>query len=98
MRFGRLSFDSFAAVRRRMIRETEEALLAALVSKERVPPIPMMEVGYGKFRPEFAEMYWKHTLGLTDEQWAAYQRRPGDDSQIARLLADRLHFRPPNGQ
>lgn len=54
--------------RRRMIHETELALLYGLRFPERHPHIPAIEVGAGRFDRRFAERFWQETLGLSDDE------------------------------
>ena len=64
MRKHRFRIDSFEALRRRMIAETELALLYGLRFPERIPRIPTIEVGVGSFQPDFAAQYWSEALGI----------------------------------
>lgn len=70
MKWRRVQVDPYKAMRRRMIRETELALLAGLQHAERMPRIPTMEVGIGMFRPDFAARFWAETLGMEPEELA----------------------------
>jgi hypothetical protein len=58
----RLPADQYGALRKRMIHETEVALIFGLRFPDRVPRIPTIEVGTGEFHPEFAKQYWDRLL------------------------------------
>ncbi len=64
MQLRRFRVGSFDALRKRMIAETELALLIGLRFPDRMPRIPTMEVGPGRFHPDFAARYWSRTLGV----------------------------------
>ena len=66
MRLVRPWSESLDALRRRMIRETEAALLYGLRFPDRSPRIPRVEVGMGAFDPSFADRFWAQTLGLDE--------------------------------
>jgi hypothetical protein len=51
-------------MRRRMIRETEFALLVGLSSK-RTPRIPAIEVGRGSFTRTYAAAFWEQVLDIS---------------------------------
>ncbi|MGB2987459.1 MAG: hypothetical protein WBE26_16465 [Phycisphaerae bacterium] len=68
--------DRFGALRKRMIAETELALLVGLRFPERVPRIPRVEVGKGTFHPEFAAQFWSETLGIDVIEFASLSRHP----------------------
>ena len=57
-------FDPFARLRKKLIRETEVALLYALRFPDRATRIPTIEVGRGAFRRQFADRFWSQTLDL----------------------------------
>ncbi len=59
--------DKFAAIRRRMIAETEIGLLIGLRFPERIRRIPIIESGTGSFDPRFAKAFWEETLGDLSE-------------------------------
>jgi len=63
--------ESLDVVRRRIIRETEAALLYGLLSPDHAIRIPTVEVGKGRFDPAFAAHFWKQTLGIDDAEFAA---------------------------
>jgi hypothetical protein len=54
--------------RRRMIHETEVALLYGLLFPERHPDIPSIKVGEGQFDPAFADEFWNNVLELQEDQ------------------------------
>ena len=68
MRFRRLKEDVFVALRRRMIRETEIALLVGFVYPDRARRIPTVEVGHDTFEPSFATQFWREALELNDDE------------------------------
>ncbi len=74
MRLRRLERSLFGALRRRMIAETELALLVGLRFPDRSPRIPTMEVGTGRFHPDFAAQFWSETLGIDANDFAALDR------------------------
>ncbi len=70
-RNGRFRWDVYARLRKRIIHETELALAIGLRFPERMPRIPTIEVGMGKFNPEFAARYWEEVLGVDEAETAA---------------------------
>jgi hypothetical protein len=56
--------DTFDAIRRRIIAETEAALTLGLTHPESVLRIPTIEVGTASFHPEFARRFWSVTLDI----------------------------------
>lgn len=68
--FGRrrLSLDAW---RRKVIRETESALLAGLLYPERAPRIPRVEVGTAIFDAGWARRWWNNVLELDCESRVA---------------------------
>ena len=64
MRFRRFRPEPFGVIRKRMIAETELALLYGIRFPERITRIPTMEVGTGRFHPEFAARFWAQTLDI----------------------------------
>lgn len=56
--------DMYAGVRRRMIMETELALIVGLSDPAKSRRIPIIEVGKGEFDPEFARAFWAEALEL----------------------------------
>ena len=82
MRLRRFRVDSFDVLRKRMIAETELALLIGLRFPDRMPRIPTMEVGSGRFHPDFAAQYWSQTLDVDVGELEALEKACGP----ARLL------------
>ncbi len=70
IRLVRPRSESLDALRRRMIHETEAALLYGLQFPDRTPRIPRVEVGRGAFAPAFAARFWAQTLGLDETELA----------------------------
>lgn len=68
-RFGRGS-DNYQELRRRMIRETEFALLAGLAAGPRIPRIPTIECGRGTFPPNLADKFWGEMLAINEVERA----------------------------
>ena len=64
MRFHRLRQQACDVLRRRMIRETEVALLHLLRGGDAALRIPTVEAGRRAFHPTFATQYWSDRLGL----------------------------------
>ena len=60
-------------LRRRLIRETEQALLFGLTHPEKTVRIPTVEVGRSVFHPRFARAWWAQTLGLDVERLSNLQ-------------------------
>lgn len=56
-----LSLDRW---RRRLIRETETALVVGLLHPERNPRIPTIMVGVGEFDSRWAQRWWNSVLEL----------------------------------
>ena len=77
MRLFRSKVDSYAAMRRQMIAETELAVLIGLRFPDRMPRIPMMEVGQGMFHPKFAADFWAEVLGIDAGELAALEAAYG---------------------
>jgi hypothetical protein len=71
MRDRRHEYDPLAALRRRLIKETEIALLYGLRFPDRHARIPTVEVGHGEFDPAFAAQWWADAIGLDGETMAA---------------------------
>ena len=70
---------SYQAIRRRMIGETELALMIGLRFPDRVRRIPTMEVGTGRFHPRFARQFWSETLGVDLDEFSSLFPGPADD-------------------
>ena len=66
MRLRRKRAETYDEMRKRMIQETEVALLYGLRFPSRLTTIPTREVGKSEFDPIFAERFWKHVLELGD--------------------------------
>ena len=75
MRKPRFKKDAFAALRRRLIRETEIALAIGFRFPEKMPRIPTIEVGKGSFHPTFSEDFWKNALDIDEDDIAALERK-----------------------
>ncbi len=69
-RFKR-KMDALDAMQKRMIAETELALLIGLRFPDRMPRIPTIEVGVGRFHPEFAAQFWSEALDIDMDELAA---------------------------
>lgn len=57
--------EGYAALRRRILQETQVALEAGLNSKSTIR-IPTVEVGRGRFDRQFAEHFWQ---AVFETQW-----------------------------
>jgi hypothetical protein len=64
MRVRFRDFDPLPVCAKKLIRETEVALLYASRFPERTPCIPTIEVNRGTFRASFAKQFWSATLDL----------------------------------
>jgi len=64
MLLRRAKDEAYAVLRRRIIRETEAALLYGLLVPDRNPRIPTAEVGTARFHPAFARAWWSRVLDL----------------------------------
>ncbi len=60
-----LSLDRW---RRKLIRETETALVLGFLNPERNPRIPTLLVGVGEFDPRWAQRWWNSVLELEEGQ------------------------------
>ncbi len=60
----RFRHDPLDLLRRRLVRETEAALLYGLRFPDRVERIPTVEAGRSRFHPAFAARWWAQTLSL----------------------------------
>ena len=74
VRLRRRKTDAYAALRKRMIRETELALTIGFRFPNRVPRIPTVEVGHGTFHSTFAAQFWEGVLELDEDAIEAMQR------------------------
>lgn len=61
---SRFRHDPLDLLRRRLMRETEAALLYGLRFPDRVERIPTVEVARSRFDPAFAARWWAETLGV----------------------------------
>jgi len=64
MRWNRPSVGGYDELRRKIMRETEAALLIGLRFPHMFHRIPTVEVGAAEFSREFASEYWESVLGL----------------------------------
>ncbi len=64
MYFRRRGVSVLHSWRRKLIRETEAALLAGLRHPEKHPRIPTVMVGVGEFDPIWAQRWWSAVLEL----------------------------------
>ncbi len=76
IRIRRSLADKYAALRKRMIRETEIALLIGFRFPKRMPRIPTVEVGHGRFQPDFADQFWQDALELSDAEIDKLKQSP----------------------
>lgn len=67
MFFRRMQLQTWLLLRRRLIRETEAALLFGINHPRQVPRIPTVEVGSARFHPQFAREWWEQVLSLEGE-------------------------------
>lgn len=80
MFFRRIKEDFYARMRKRLVRETEAALLYGLTFPDRVPRIPTVQVGCGTFHPAFAAQWWCNTLELDEATYRELSRGPSNES------------------
>ena len=80
MLFRRFRKDAYAAMRKRLIRETEAALHYGLTFPERSPRIPTVRVGCGTFRADYARDWWQSTLDIDLDRYEAGVRQLPHDS------------------
>jgi len=59
---GRMSPESWAAMRRRMIQETEQFINDGLSHQDQCIYIPRREVGTGGWSAAFASVFWSQFL------------------------------------
>ena len=57
----RYKLDSYDLLRKRMLAETELAILIGLQFPERAVRIPTVEAGTDRFDPEFSARFWQAT-------------------------------------
>jgi hypothetical protein len=72
----RFKKDPYAEARKRLIRETEAALLYGFTLPKRIPRIPTAQVGCGAFQPKFAAAWWCATLDLDPATYRELDRGP----------------------
>jgi hypothetical protein len=60
----RHAFQSLDGWRRKLLRETDSALLSGLLHPERHPRIPTVMVGSGQFDSHWAARWWNAVLEL----------------------------------
>ena len=84
MRKPRFKRDVYAALRTRLVRETELALALGFKFPDRNPRIPTVEVGKGVFSPDFAARYWRDVLGVDFDEIAGQYGllTPQDDRYV----------------
>ncbi len=94
-RFSRFNVDPLTTFRRRLIAETELALLVGWAFPERIRRIPIMEVHAGRFHPQFAIRFWEQALDMdlstcasTGKRLANYHHglMPAEPAQIQRFV------------
>ena len=81
-RFRSTARDPFTLLRKRLVRETEVALLYGLRFPKRQPRIPMMEIGKGVWHPDFAEQFWMEALQIKDRDRSLWSGANADDRRI----------------
>lgn len=64
--------ESYEAMRKRLIHETEVALLYGISFPQRVPRIPTVEVGKASFSRGYCRRYWQAALELSDREMNAW--------------------------
>jgi hypothetical protein len=64
----RAGIDPATAFRRKLIAETELAILIGLTFPDRAARIPRIEVGKGGFGPRFSAQFWAGALGVDVEE------------------------------
>ena len=84
--FRRVREDPYAALRRRMIRETEIALAVGFQFPERVQRIPVVEVRHGTFTPTFATQFWQKVLELDGTAMEALRQLPTIEDPVTDLV------------
>ncbi|HSW44362.1 MAG TPA: hypothetical protein VLM89_02200 [Phycisphaerae bacterium] len=63
VRLSMASLETWAAIRRRMLRETEAFLDDALRHPERQIVIPAVRIGEAEFTRGYAHLFWAQILG-----------------------------------
>ena len=66
MHVRQAKYESYEALRKHMIAETELALLYGLRFPERMRRIPRIKVGGGSFEPAMAAQFWAEVLGIDE--------------------------------
>ena len=67
--------ESYDALRRRILRETESAILFGLLHPDKCQKIPTLIVGTARFHPDFAEQFWREALELDRDESVGFLRR-----------------------
>ena len=67
--------DPLTHMRKRLVTETEVALLHGLRFPKRQLRIPFMEVGKGTWSPDFAAQFWGEALGIEELHPSAINSR-----------------------
>ena len=62
----RYKLDSYDLLRKRILEETELAILIGLQFPERAVRIPTVEAGTGSFDPDFSARFWQELLELDE--------------------------------
>ncbi|MFQ5414549.1 MAG: hypothetical protein ACE5E6_08835 [Phycisphaerae bacterium] len=75
------TMDPYAALRRRLIKETELALYIGVSRPELFVRIPTVEVGKGTFDDDVAVGFWRDVLGA-DALAALAEMTPGDSASV----------------
>lgn len=68
MRLRRRKHESYEEMRRRLIVETEVALLYGLCFPERATRIPTLLSGTGSFQPSVTVRFWAQALGIDEAE------------------------------
>ena len=80
MLLRRKKHESYEEMRRRMIGETELALLYGLRFPERTTRIPTLISGTGSFHRSVTVRYWAHALGMAEVDVAHLNEPPSVES------------------
>ncbi len=70
LRFTSPRLQSWAVIRARLLRETEEFLEQGLREPQQYRRIPAIRIGYGSFTRHFAETFWSEVLGNVKQRFA----------------------------
>jgi hypothetical protein len=76
MRFRRKKHESYDEMRKRLIAETELALLYGLRFPERTKRIPRLISGTGTFHPSISVRFWAEALGMEESEVAQLNQPP----------------------